>query len=98
MGIFKKSGEERETMNGEYLVVPYAKEVEAVTRVLSDAGMHIVHASGQKLHNLVRSKTSDDTERESVVYSPPCCGCSAMYYGETAWGVERTLKEHRSYL
>ena len=51
MGIFKKSGEERETMNGEYLVVPYAKEVEAIMRVLSDAGMHITYASGQKLQD-----------------------------------------------
>ena len=61
MGIFKKSGEERETMSGEYLVVPYAKQVEAVTRVLSDAGMHIVYAC-----------LSDDTRRESMVYSIPC--------------------------
>ena len=60
-------------MSGEYLVVPYAKEVEPVTRVLSDAGMHIAYASGER--------TSDDTRRESVVHSIPCGGCSVVYYG-----------------
>ena len=79
MGIFKKSSEERETINGEILVVPYAKEVEAVTRVFSDAGMRIAYASGQKLQDLVRARTSDDTRRESVAYSIPCGGCSAVY-------------------
>ena len=64
MGIFKRSSEERETMNGEYLVIPYAKEVEAVTRVLFYAGMSITYASGQKLHDLDRTRTSDDTSRE----------------------------------
>ena len=48
MGIFKRSSEERETMNGEYLVVPYVKEVETVKRVLFDTGMCIAYASGQK--------------------------------------------------
>ena len=38
-------------MNGQYLVVPYAKEVEAVTRVLSDAGMRIAYDSRQKLQD-----------------------------------------------
>ena len=49
-------------MSGEYLIVPYAKEVEAVSRVLSDAGIRI-----QKLQDLVRARTSDDTRRVSVV-------------------------------
>ena len=84
MGIFKRSSEERETMNGEYLVVPFAKEVEAITTVLSNAGMRIAYVSGQKLQDLVRSRTGDDTRRESMVYSIPCGGCSAVYYGETA--------------
>ena len=31
-----------------------------------------------------------------LVSGLPCDGCSAAYYGETARGMERTLKEHRS--
>ena len=61
MSIFKKSGDERETMSGEYLIVPYMKEVEAVTRLLSDTGMHIAYAPRQKLKDLVHARTSDDT-------------------------------------
>ena len=72
------------------------KEVEAITRVLSDAGMRMAYASGQKLQDLVRARTSDDTRRKSVMYPIPCAGCSAVYYGETARGIERRLKEHRS--
>ena len=53
MDIFKKSSEERKTVNEECLVVPYTKEVKAVRRVLSDAGMRIV-----------RGRTSDDTRRK----------------------------------
>ena len=80
-------------MNGEYLVVPYAKEVETVTRVLS--GMRKAYSSGQKLQDLVCTKTSDDMRRESVIYSIPCGGYSAVYYGETAAGAGR-LNGHRS--
>ena len=56
-------------MNGEYLVVTYVKEVEAVTRVLSDAGMHIAYASGQKLQDLcVQGRGM--TRGEKVWYTP----------------------------
>ena len=73
-------------------IVPHAKGVEAVTRVLSDKGMRIAYASGQKLQDLVRARTSDGTRRESVVYSIPCGGGFAVYYGETARGMERRLR------
>ena len=98
MDIFKKSSEERITTNEEYLVVPYIKEVEAVTRVLCDTGMRIVYASRQKLQDLVSARMSDDIRRESVVYSIPYGSCSAVYYGETAQGMERRLKKNRSNL
>ena len=48
---FEKGNEERKTVIGEYLVIQYAKEVQAITRVLSDAGMRIAYTSGQKLHD-----------------------------------------------
>ena len=31
-----------------------------------------------------------------MVYSIPCGSCSVTYYGETAQGMEKKLKEHRS--
>ena len=62
---------------------------------MSDAGMRIAYASRQKLQDL-RGRKSDDTRRESVVYSIPRGGCSAVYYGETARGMGKRLKEHRS--
>ena len=43
MDIFEKGSEERKTVIWEYLVVPYVKEVGAVIRVLSDAGMCIAY-------------------------------------------------------
>ena len=70
MGILKKSNEERETMSGEFLVIPYAREVEAVTMFLSDAGMRIAYVSGQMLQDLVRARTSDDTRREKLKCTP----------------------------
>ena len=47
-------------------------------------------------YDLVHTKTSNDTRQQSVVYSIPCGGYSAVYYGETARGMERRLEEHRS--
>ena len=96
MDIFKKGSEEKMTVSGEYLVITYPKEVEAVTRVLSIAGTRVAYASGQKLQGLVFTETSDDTMQLSIVYAIPCGGCSAAYYGETAREMERIIKEHKS--
>ena len=46
------------------------QQVEAVARILSDAGMRIAYASGQKLQDLVRARTSDDTRREKLKCTP----------------------------
>ena len=92
--ISKRKNEEK--VNKECLVVPYTRGVEVITKVLSDAGIRVAYASGQSIQTIVRGGGSRGKNKLSVVYSIPCGGCPASYYGETARGMEKRMKEHKS--
>ncbi|MPC90515.1 hypothetical protein E2C01_085506 [Portunus trituberculatus] len=70
--------------------------MEKLTKVLSAAGVHVTYTSGQNIQCLVREKVVGGQNEQSVVYSIPCGGCASMYYGETARGLERRVREHKN--
>ena len=87
--------EEKET---NYLVVPYSKRAEPVTRFLSSVGVKVVHASGRKAKDLIsRGRTVRGADNaDSVIYKIPCAGCPSSYIGETSRGVKKRTYEHKN--
>ena len=51
--------------------------------------------SGLKISEIVRKKKRHTENKDSVVYSIPCNGCSKSYVGETYRGVKTRVMEHR---
>ena len=51
--------------------------------------------SGLKISEIVRKKKRHTENKDSVVYSILCNGCSKSYVGETYRGVKTRVIEHR---
>ena len=78
-----------------YLAVPGNKKAQAIARTLKQAGVELVEKSGLKISEIVRKKKRHNENKDSVVYSIPCNGCSKSYVGETYRGVKTRVIEHR---
>ena len=59
-------------------------------------GVSIVHTSGKKIKDELVNTRGKETNVNSAVYEIPCGGCDKKYYGETARGMEKRIKEHRN--
>ena len=87
----------REEKGKEYVIVPYSKRAEPITRFLTRIGMNVVHTSGRKIGDTVKSTSSKENKNESsIVYEIPCGGCGKKYYGESSRGLDKRVKEHKS--
>ncbi|XP_076035997.1 uncharacterized protein LOC143021961 [Oratosquilla oratoria] len=71
------------TTKEDYLVVPYSKGAEVITNFLSTNGIHIAHAAGLRIRDIVsKNKNKNIINQNSIVYQIPCGGYLATYYGE----------------
>ncbi|XP_076030421.1 uncharacterized protein LOC143018721 [Oratosquilla oratoria] len=85
----------RDKVDRDFLALPYANGAEILTSLLSNVGIHVAYASGRKIKDIVRGKEDRTINKDSIVYSIPCGGCSAVYYGETSRGLAKRIGEHK---
>lgn len=64
------------------IVVPSARGMSPVSRLLSCGHANIITKSGRKIGEQVR-KSRETLAKESAVYISPCGGCDKVYIGET---------------
>ncbi|MPC90216.1 hypothetical protein E2C01_085190 [Portunus trituberculatus] len=80
----------------EYLIVPYSRQAQPITRLLERNGINIAYTAGRKLGDLVSAVSRNKEEaKDSIIYSIPCQGCTASYTAETSCGLKKRLYEHK---
>ena len=78
-----------------YIIVPYRRKSEPITRLLEKTGINVAYAANLKIGNMVTPAKISEEGQDSAIYNIPCGGCTASYYGETSQSVKRRLYEHK---
>lgn len=79
-----------------YLIVPNSTKAEVLDKFMNKTNINIATSSGKKIGDVVRVKKEGNINKDSVIYSVPCSGCSSVYYGETYRGLGKRLAEHKN--
>ncbi|XP_076069780.1 uncharacterized protein LOC143041658 [Oratosquilla oratoria] len=64
--------------------------------LLRRAGLKIASTSSTKIGEVVRGKSKNEHNNNSMVYRIPCGGCDLNYFGETGRGIHKRTYEHKS--
>ena len=96
--MYKRRAEATKKNSGEeanYIIVPYSRKTEPITRLLEKTGINVAYAANLKIGNMVTPAKISEEGQDSAIYNLPCGGCTASYYGETSRGVKRRIYEHK---